>query len=171
MPRYVALLRGVGPQNVKMSELKACFESAGFARVRTVLASGNVAFDAALTNQAAIEAAAERAMERTLGRSFFTIVRSRGELEALLACDPYADHGIPAEAKRVVTFFREARSARVALPLAQDFASVFLVRGREAFTAYLPAGKGPVFMTLIERAFGNDVTTRTLETVARCAAA
>lgn len=50
-------------------------------------------------------------------------------------------------------------------------ASVFLVRGREAYTAYLPGDKGPVFMNLIERAFGKEVTTRTLDTVAKCAAA
>ena len=48
---------------------------------------------------------------------------------------------------------------------------MFLVRGREAVTAYVPVDKGPVFMTLIEKAFGRDVTTRTLDTVARCAAA
>jgi hypothetical protein len=31
--------------------------------------------------------------------------------------------------------------------------------------------KGPVFMTLIEKTFGKNVTTRTWETVAKCAAA
>lgn len=44
-------------------------------------------------------------------------------------------------------------------------------RRAEAFTAYVPTGKGPVFMQRIERAFGRDVATRTLDTVARCAAA
>lgn len=171
MPRYVALLRGVSPMNARMPELKACFESAGFTSVRTVLSSGNVAFDSEHTNQAAIEAMAERAMKQALGRTFHTIVRSSEELKGLLASDPYTEHGIPPEAKRVISFFREPGSPRVELPLAQDFASVFLVRGREAFTAYLPVEKGPVFMTLIEKAFGKDVTTRTLETVARCASA
>ena len=45
MPRYVALLRGVSPMNAKMPELKRCFEDAGFGNVRTLLSSGNVAFD------------------------------------------------------------------------------------------------------------------------------
>ena len=69
----------------------------------------------------------------------------------------------------MVSFFREPPTSRLSLPLAQDLASVFLVRGREAFTAYMAVAKGPVFMKLIERAFGKDVTTRTLETVAKCA--
>lgn len=41
----------------------------------------------------------------------------------------------------------------------------------EVFTAYLPRDKGPVFMSLLERTFGIDITTRTLDTVAKCAAA
>ena len=171
MPRYVALLRGVSPLNAKMPELKACFESAGFTSVRTVLSSGNVIFDSTLANQATIERTAEDAMARILGRAFYTIVRSSGELLALLASDPYREHGIPPNAKRVISFFREPRGPRVTLPLTKDLASVFLVQGREAFSAYLPADKGPVFMTLIEKAFGKDVTTRTLETVAKCAVA
>jgi hypothetical protein len=40
--------------------------------------------------------------------------------------------------------------------------------GREVFTAYTPNAKGPVFMQLIERAFGTNVTTRTWETVRKC---
>jgi uncharacterized protein (DUF1697 family) len=171
MPRYVALLRGVSPLNAKMSELKACFESAGFTNVRTVLSSGNVVFDSVLTNQAVIEKTAEAAMEKSLRRVFYTIVRSVPELQAILAAEPYAEHGIPSDAKRVVSFFREPPIPKIALPLAQDLASVFLVRGREAFTAYQPVEKGPVFMVLIEKAFGKNVTTRTLDTVAKCAVA
>lgn len=44
MPRYIAFLRGVSPMNARMPELKRCFEEAGFSDVRTILASGNVAF-------------------------------------------------------------------------------------------------------------------------------
>ena len=176
MPRHVALLRGVSPLNAKMPELKACFESAGFTNVRTVLSSGNVVFDSTLADQALIESTAEEAMSRFLGRTFYTIVRSSEELLALLGSDPlgsdpYSRYGIPPNAKRVVSFFREPRRPKVALPLARDLASVVLVQGREAFTAYLPVQKGPVFMTLIEKAFGKDVTTRTLETIVKCAAA
>jgi hypothetical protein len=37
--------------------------------------------------------------------------------------------------------------------------------GREVFTAYVPGGRGGDFMTLIEKTFGKEVTTRTWETV------
>jgi Uncharacterized protein conserved in bacteria len=45
MARHVAFLRGVSPINAKMPQLKRCFESAGFANVKTVRSSGNVVFD------------------------------------------------------------------------------------------------------------------------------
>ncbi|HEX6016540.1 MAG TPA: DUF1697 domain-containing protein [Burkholderiaceae bacterium] len=171
MPRYVAFLRGVSPLNAKMPELKRSFEAAGFRNVRTVLASGNVVFDAPVSAERTLELRAESAMNASLGRSFHTIVRASSRLAELLAFDPYTSHGIPGDVKRVVSFLREARPPRVPLPLAQDHACVFLLVGREAFTAYVRTDKGPVFMQLIERAFGTDVTTRTLDTVARCAAA
>jgi uncharacterized protein (DUF1697 family) len=171
MPRFVAFLRGVSPLNAKMPALKSAFEAAGFADVRTVLASGNVVFDAAAgSDTRTLERRAEAAMTAVLGRRFATIVRGVPQLTALLAADPYTRHGIPAHAKRVVSFLRVPVAPRVPLPLARDCASVFLCTGSEVFSAYVPTDKGPVFMQLIERAFGSDVTTRTLDTVARCVA-
>jgi uncharacterized protein (DUF1697 family) len=105
MPRYVAFLRGVSPTNARMPELERCFELAGFTNVKTVLASGNVVFDATQRSEATIERKAEQAMASQLART------------------------------------------------------------------YVPGDRGPVFMTLIEDAFGKDVTTRTWETVRKCAAA
>ena len=171
MPRYVAFLRGISPVNAKMPELKRCFETAGFTKVRTILASGNIVFDARSASEAALERKAEAAMQALLGRAFFTIVRPVTALEQLLTGDPYAACCVAPGAKRVVSFLREPARPKVALPLEADGAKVLCVRDREAFTAYLPSANGPVFMKLIEKAFGTDVTTRTWETVKKCAAA
>ena len=48
MTRYAAFLRGVnlGKRTVKSAELRAAFEELGFSDVKTLLASGNVLFDA-----------------------------------------------------------------------------------------------------------------------------
>jgi len=171
MPRYVAFLRGVSPTNAKMPELKRCFEAAGFTQVKTVLASGNVVFDARAAAEATLESRAEASMHRVLGRSFYTIVRPVGALRGLLEADPYAKYKLPANAKRVVSFLREPVTATLALPIESDGARLLHLVGREAFTAYTPSDKGPVFMVLIQRAFGTDVTTRTWDTVRKCAAA
>jgi uncharacterized protein (DUF1697 family) len=171
MPRYVAFLRGVSPSNAQMPALTRCFERAGFTNVRTIMSSGNVAFDSRLTSKITIARKAEAAMRAELGRKFATIVRSTDALRALLATDPYAGQPLPAGAKRVVTFLGATATPRVTLPLSLDGATVVCVRDREAFTFYAQSPKGPAFMRLIEKAFGTDVTTRTWESVTRCAGA
>ncbi|WP_077037875.1 DUF1697 domain-containing protein [Pelomonas sp. KK5] len=172
MPRYVALLRGVSPMNCKMAELKACVEAAGYANVKTLLSSGNLVLDTPRSvGEAALERKLEAAMLAGLGRSFYTIVRPQAALQALLDADPFAPFGLAADAKRVVSFLRAAPGEVPALPLGRGQAQIHAVRGREVLSAYRPGDDSPVFMALIEKAFGKDITTRTWDTVAKCARA
>jgi uncharacterized protein (DUF1697 family) len=169
MPRYAAFLRGVMPFNCKMPALKAAFEAAGFTNVKTVLGSGNVAFDARSSSEPALEHKAEAAMHEQLGKAFFTVVRPIAQLEALLATDPYKPFKVGPKAKRIVTFLRERTKTKLKLPVEIDGARILVMKDRDIFSAYLPSPKGPVFMALIERTFGKDVTTRTWNTIAKIA--
>ena len=171
MPRYVAFLRAVSPMNAKMPELKRSFEAAGFTGVRTVLSSGNVVFDSRAMREDTLERKAESAMAKALGRTFLTIVRRVDFLREVLDSDPYAAFRLPPNAKRVVTFLRTPHEAGLSLPLEVDGARILAVQGREIFTTYVPSPRGAVFMTLIEKTFGTSVTTRTWDTVKRCARA
>jgi uncharacterized protein (DUF1697 family) len=169
MARYVALLRGVMPTNAKMSALKDAFERAGFTDVKTVLGSGNVVFSARAASEASLERRAEAAMNERLGRTFPTIVRSVEALQAIVAADPHADFPLSPGAKRVVTFLRANPKTRLSLPIELDGARVLCLRGREVYSDYVRTPKGPVFMTLIEKTVGKDVTTRTWDTVVKLA--
>lgn len=169
--RYVAFLRGVSPMNAKMPELKRCFESAGFTDVKTLLSSGNVVFDARKSSEATLERKAEAEMAEHLDRSFHTIIRPVDVLRELLEADPFADFELPANSKRVVTFLRSAHGKSLSLPLKSDDAQILAIRGREILSAYVPGPRGPVFMSLIEKTFGTEVTTRTWDTVRKCAEA
>jgi uncharacterized protein (DUF1697 family) len=171
MPRYVAFLRGVMPTNAKMTQLRRCFEAAGFTDVKTVLASGNVAFNAKGASLSSLERKAEASMQEHLGRSFYTIVRATSALRALLDSDPYVAFRVPPEAKRVVTFLRSPCKTKPALPVEAQGARVLAMRGCEIFTAYVRGPSTPVFMTLIHKTFGTDLTTRTWETIRKCAQA
>lgn len=171
MPRYVALLRGVSPMNLKMPELKACLEDAGFANVKTLLSSGNVAFDSRAASECALEKKCEAAMQKLLGKTFHTIVRPQQALTALIEADLFAKFALPAGAKRIVTFMREAPAKKPKLPVELDGAQLLALQDRELLSAYVPSEKGPVFMTLIEKTFGKDVTTRTWDTVTKCSLA
>ena len=167
MPTYAAFLRGVMPTNANMPALRGAFEDAGFSEVRTVLGSGNVVFAAGKASLARLQAQAEKAMEARLGRSFLAIVRPMSGLRALIESDPYEGFGVSVDAKRIVTFLRDPPSRRVILPIERDGVRILAIRGGDVVSAYVASPKGPVFMTLLEKAFGKAQTTRTWQTLER----
>ena len=167
--RYAAFLRGVMPVNASMADLRRAFEGAGFTEVSTVLSSGNVVFTAPAAASASLERRAEAAMTRRLGHAFLTLVRPVDRLRKLIAADPYARFDIAPDAKRIVTFLRKIPSPMPKLPLERDGVSIFAARDTEVFSAYRPNPKGPVFMTLLQKTFGTEQTTRTWQTVQRVA--
>jgi len=169
MTRYVAFLRGVSPINARMPELKRCFEAAGFSDVRTLLSSGNVVFSSRASSPRILERRAEKAMRSELGHSFTTIIRPARQLQGLIESAPFAEFQLPPSAKRAVTFLRAPVESSIPLPIERDDASVLKVAGADVFSMYLPGPKGVVLMRLLERAFAADMTTRTLDTVRKCA--
>ncbi len=170
MPRYAAFLRGVSPMSAKMPELKRCLELAGFKDVKTLLSSGNVVFSSRAASLHVLERKLEQAMEKHLGQAFSPFVRPIGALHVLLASDPYKAFRLAANTKRIVTFLRAKPAVRIELPIEFEGARILSVRDREVFSAYIPSARGPVFMRLIEKTFGEDVTTRTWDTVSKVAA-
>jgi len=171
MPRYVAFLRGVSPMNAKMPDLQRSLEAAGYADVRTLLSSGNVVFSTRATATVRLEPRVEVAIEAGLGRRFDTFVRDAAHLQGMLDADPYADFDLAPQAKRVVSFLRRPPDPGFVPPPGRDGACILKVIGAEVFSAYVPGPKGPVFMRLLERCFGTAMTTRTLDTVRKCALA
>lgn len=168
MPDYAALLRGVSPLNATMAGLRTAFEKAGFDDVRTVLGSGNVVFRTTSRSLPAIERRAEEFLQKHLGRTFRTLVRPISELQRILDSDPYKGFSLRPGSKRVVTFLR-GRAPRIPLPPEKDGARICAILGAEVFSAYVSGPKGPVFMALLEKTFGKDITTRTWDTVAKIA--
>jgi uncharacterized protein (DUF1697 family) len=169
---HAAFLRGIGPTSATMPDLVRSFQAAGFSDVCTVLTSGNVVFGARAGALRALERKAEAAMQDTLGHSFLTIVRPIDALRALLEDDPFAVHRVHRDAKRVVTFLREPPARSPSLPVEKDGARILAVASTraEVFTAYVPSPRGAVFMALIEKTFGREVTTRTWDTVKKVVA-
>ena len=108
-------------------------------------------------------------MTRDVGREFMTLVRSIDSLQALLASDPYRAFEGAAAAKRVVTFLREPPGGLPKLPLEFDGARILRVVDREVFSDYVVGPRGPVFMTLLQKTFGESITTRTWDTVRKVA--
>ena len=171
MARYAAFLRGVSPMNLKMPALKACLEAAGFENVTTLLSSGNVVFSARAIAPSTLERKIEAAMEEHLGQVFPAIVRSGAALQAILGSDPYNAFRPSPRAKRIVSFLRKPAKSALELPIEFEGARILCMRGTEIFSVYLPNPRGPVFMGLIEKTFGKEITTRTWDTVRKVTAA
>ena len=156
--------------NLKMPALKACLEAAGLSDVRTLLSSGNAVFSARRTSTAALERRIETAMRERLDRVFMVMVRGEELLMALVASDPYRAFRLGADAKRIVTFLRSAPGSAPKLPIELHGARLLCLRGTEVLGAYVASPSGPVFMSLIEKTFGRNVTTRTWDTVRKVSA-
>ena len=167
MPKYAALLRGVMPMNCKMPELKKSLESAGFTDVKTIIASGNAVFSARKASEQAIAKKAEAGMQKVMGRSFMTIVRSIDDLQKVLDRDYFATMKLPPNAKRNVTFLPEPFRQKLTLPMELRGAQICAVERDVAYTYYVPNYVDPAFMVLIDKTFQKNCTTRTWETVGR----
>lgn len=92
MQQYIALLRGinVGGHRVKMTDLRALFETLGFANVETFIASGNVIFDAADGDEADLKARIEQQLRQVLGYQVATFLRTPRELAAVAGHAPFS---------------------------------------------------------------------------------
>lgn len=93
MTTYVALLRAVnvgGTGKLPMSDLKAMCEDAGFAKVRTYIASGNVVFESSLT-EAQVAAALDRKLKDYAGKPVGVAVRTAAEMRTVLENNPFPD--------------------------------------------------------------------------------
>jgi len=91
MKTLIALLRAVnvgGTGKLPMSDLKVLCVKAGFANVRTYIASGNVVFDSD-RSEAQVKAALEGALKKYAGKPVGVLVRSASEMAAILAANPF----------------------------------------------------------------------------------
>ncbi len=76
MSRCIAFLRAinVGGHTVKMDDLRRLFESLGFTRGETFIASGNVVFETTSKNTTALERKIEKKLRDALGYEVATFI-------------------------------------------------------------------------------------------------
>jgi uncharacterized protein (DUF1697 family) len=164
MPVHIALLRAVnvgGTGKLSTSELKSICESLGFAEVRTYIQSGNVLFRSDDT-EADIERRLDDALGRALGKKPGVMVRSRRDLDAIVANVPFPD------AKPnylLVSFLAEEAPERALDKMVAPDGEEAVVAGREIYV-HFPTGAGKSKLKLPAVKSG---TARNLNTVRRLA--
>jgi hypothetical protein len=68
-----------------------------------------------------------------------------------------------------MTLLRDKPTKKLRLPIEAYGTQILAMKGGMIFSAYVPSPRGAAFMTVIEKAVGKDVTTRTWDTVRKVA--
>jgi len=178
MSSYVALLRGInvgGRKLIKMDHLGRVFVSAGFKNVRTLIASGNVRFDASRADAKTIAAKIEKKLLKEFGHEVPVTVRTVDELKALVKRDPFKQVAKSKDVMMFVSFLFSAPAAKPNLPLvvpkqnlevlAVHNGAVFIVARRKSTGWFAFPHES------VEKTFGVQSTTRNWSTVQKLAAA
>ncbi|TRC71849.1 DUF1697 domain-containing protein [Mesorhizobium sp. WSM4307] len=125
MQTYVALLYSIilgEGRRVVMADLKAMAEGLGLRNVRTLVATGNLVFEAERTATAALEKRLEAAFETAFGRHVDIIVRGAGDWRKLASRNPFPTESEEAGDQVAVRVMRK--------PVAEDVLS-----GLQAYAA------------------------------------
>jgi uncharacterized protein (DUF1697 family) len=175
MTRYVAFLRAinVGGHVVKMEKLRAVFEAIGMANVATFIASGNVIFDTARRNAAALEGEIEAQLQQALGYPVLTFLRTTSEVTAIAAHSPFGSSQLDPGATLFVGFLKTAPGAEAcaAAAASSDASNEFTVHDRQIYwlrrnrlMESIGSGRG------LEKTLAGGVTFRNMTTVRKIAA-
>lgn len=175
MPRYVAFLRAinVGGHTVKMDLLRGLFESLGFSRVETFIASGNVLFETSSQATASLEGKIESCLGKALGYEVATFLRTDSEVAAIAKYKPFRETDVKSAVAFCVGF--------VAVPLGREAARVvmgfktamddFHVHGREVYwLCRKKQSKSTFSNAALEKRLGMRATLRGMNTIVRLAA-
>jgi uncharacterized protein (DUF1697 family) len=176
LTRYVAFLRGInvgGHKPVRMAELAAAFTGLGLANVRTVLASGNVLFDAPTSGRKTLAANISAGLKRALGLDATVVLRTLEDIRLLLDSDPFKALKPSAGAQLYIIFLAEDAPTDIALP--RPTPSIRIARvsaGELASVVVLSPGIGTTdLMTALDKQLGRKATTRNWNTVRKLLAA
>jgi uncharacterized protein (DUF1697 family) len=142
---HIALLRGVnvgGKNVVAMRDLVALFTRAGCDDVRTYIQSGNILFCARAAVARSIAADASSQIKARFGLHVPVILRTRDEMERIVAGNPFLKGDIDPRALHVVFLADRPSAANVAsLRCDRSPGDEFDLRGREIYLC-LPNGAG-----------------------------
>jgi len=164
MTQLIALLRAVnvgGTGKLPMTELKAMCEAAGFDKVKTYIASGNVVFTSTLP-EAEVKAALEAKLADYAGKPVGVVVRTADEMAAVLKHNAFPK----APADRTVAIFLDIAPPADALSHAVGQNDEECALGAREIYVHYPSGQADTKLRIPAAKLG---TARNMNTVAKLA--
>ena len=168
MTRYAAFLRGVnvGGVNLKMAEVAAALEKAGFKNVRTILASGNVLLESR-SGVDAVRKKAEMALRDEFGYDAWVLAYDLDTVRAISDAYPY-DREVDGH-HSYVTFVTDADVLDELAALAKDAGPHEKIKRGKGVVYWQVPNKGTldttIGKTMGKKRYKSSTTTRNLRTL------
>ena len=175
MPRFIAFLRAinVGGHTVPMNRLRQLFESFGYSRVETFIASGNVVFEATSKNARMLEKNIEKGLREALGYDVATFIRTEAELADIATYTPFRQSDLDAAAAHNIAFLADPlddTSKQKLMALRTDIDD-FHVHGREIYWLCRKKQSESTFSNaVLEKTLGRPSTLRGANTIKKMVA-
>ena len=175
MSRFVAFLRAINVgrgRTVKMQLLQRVFESLGFCRVATFIASGNVIFETTTKRTKTLERKIEKALHEALGYEVRTFVRGEAELSKIANYHPFSQSKLDTSWHCNIIFLADNLTPTLKrnVRAMRTNTDAFEVRGREIYWLRRRKQDRALFSTVpLEKILGRAFTVRGADTIKRIA--
>jgi uncharacterized protein (DUF1697 family) len=173
--RFVAFLRAINVgrgRTVKMHSLRQVFESLGFCRVATFIASGNVIFETTTKRTKTLEGKIEKALHKALGYEVRTFIRGEAELTKIANYQPFSQSKLDTSWHCNIIFLADnlTPTLKRKVKALRTNTDAFAVRGREIYWVRRRRQNGALFSTVpLEKILGRTFTVRGVDTIRRIA--
>ncbi len=152
-----------------MDVLRKAFEKIGFENVKTVIASGNVLFEAAKTSEKTLEEKIEKELPNYIGFRSNTIVRTIEDVQNPVNTNPFKSISLTPTMRPHVTFLKHDPPSTFKLTNAPGLQVVGIFDTAICYVIDTSATKTPDVMRTLDKEFLKNVTTRTWKTIERIA--
>jgi uncharacterized protein (DUF1697 family) len=156
-----------------MDTLRQIFESLGFSKVETFIASGNVMFEAGAQDTRTLEKMIEKRLKEAFGYGVATFIRTDVELANIANYQPFHPSDLEGAVALNIAFLADAldaESEQKLMALTTDI-DAFHVHGREIYWLCQKRQSESTFSNaVLEKALGRQSTLRGVSTVKKIAA-
>ena len=176
MSDYIAFMRAMnvpGHGRVTMSDVRAAFAAAGCRRITTFIQSGNIIVESRPKDVAAVLRAVKRTLGAVLNEEPVILLRTVGEIDALIGSVPFKDVRAESSLKLYAAFLSEVPRSKPRFPVVshQEALELVAIRDREAFVVSRRKTNGffGIPNNFVEKELGVCATCRNWSTVTRIA--
>jgi uncharacterized protein (DUF1697 family) len=172
--RFFAFLRAINVgrgRTVKMQSLRRVFESLGFCRVATFIASGNVIFETMTKRSKTLERKIEKALQMTLGYEVRTFIRGEAELAKIANYRPFPQSKFDDTWQINIIFLADNLNRKVKqnVEVLRTNTDAFEVHGQEIYWLRRKRNGGLFSTVPLEKILGRAFTVRGADTIKRIA--